>query len=154
MKKWGALVTLSLAMFMIVIDTTIINVSISAIVEDLNTTVSGIQAAISIYALVMASFILIGAKLSDIFGKKRIFVIGLIIYGVGTTITSFSTSLGMLIFGWSILEGIGSALMIPKIQVLLRGQYEGEDLAFSYGMIGAVGARRWPYRRRIFHHLL
>lgn len=140
MKKWGALVTLSLAMFIIVIDTTIMNVSISALVEDLNTTVSGVQAAISIYALVMAAFILIGAKLSDIFGKKRIFVIGLIIYGCGTTLASFSTSLGMLIIGWSIMEGIGGALMIPNIQVLLRGEYEGADLATAYGMIGAVGA--------------
>jgi len=140
MKKWGALITLSLAMFIIVIDTTIMNVSISALVEDLNTTVSGVQAAISIYALVMAAFILIGGKLSDIFGKKRIFVIGLVIYGLGTTIASFSTSLTMLIIGWSIMEGIGGALMIPNIQVLLRGEYEGADLATAYGMIGAVGA--------------
>ena len=140
MKKWGALVTLSLAMFIIVIDTTIMNVSISALIVDLNTTVSGVQSAISIYALVMAAFILIGAKLSDIFGKKRIFVIGLIVYGVGTTMASLSTSLGMLIIGWSMLEGIGGSLMIPNIQVLLRGTYQDEDLAFSYGMIGAVGA--------------
>jgi MFS family permease len=91
-------------------------VSISALVEDLNTTVAGIQAAISIYALVMAAFILIGGKLADIVGKKRIFVIGLIIYGTGTTIASFSESLGMLIFGWSFLEGIGGALMIPNIR--------------------------------------
>lgn len=86
MKKWALLAVLSLAMFIIVIDTTIMNVSISALVEDLNTTVSGIQAAISIYALVMASFMLIGGKLADIAGKKRIFIIGLGIYGMGTTI--------------------------------------------------------------------
>ena len=140
MKKWGALTALSLAMFIIVIDTTIMNVSISALVEDLNTTVSGVQAAISIYALVMAAFMLIGGKLADILGKKRIFIIGLIIYSIGTTIASFSTSLAMLIVGWSILEGLGAALMIPNIQTLLRGEYEGEDLAFSYGIISAVGA--------------
>ncbi len=140
MKKWGSLVTLSLAMFIIVIDTTIMNVSISALVEELNTTVTGVQSAISIYALVMAASILIGGKLSDIFGKKRIFVIGLVIYGLGTTIASFSSSLIMLIIGWSIMEGIGGALMIPNIQVLLRGQYKGADLATAYGMIGAVGA--------------
>jgi MFS family permease len=81
MKKWGALITLSLAMFIIVIDTTIMNVSISPLVEDLNMTVSGVQAAISIYALVMAAFILIGGKLANIVSRKRIFVIGLIIYG-------------------------------------------------------------------------
>ncbi len=83
MKKWTVLALLSGAMFIIVIDTTMMNVSISALVEDLNTTVSGIQAAISIYALVMASFMLIGGKLADIGGKKRMFVIGLCIYGVG-----------------------------------------------------------------------
>ncbi|MGD2078290.1 MAG: MFS transporter, partial [Chloroflexota bacterium] len=140
MKKWGALITLSLAMFVIVIDTTIMNVSISALVEDLNTTVSGVQAAISVYALVMAAFILIGGKLADLVGKKRIFVIGLIIYGTGTTIASFSESLALLIFGWSFLEGLGGALMIPNIQTILRSEYEGQDLAFAYGMIGAVGA--------------
>lgn len=140
MKKWGTLVTLSLAMFIIVIDTTIMNVSISALVEDLNTTVSGVQAAISIYALVMAAFILIGGKLADIFGPKRVFVTGLIVYSIGTTIASFSTSLPMLIFGWSILEGLGAALMIPNIQVLLRGAYEGEDRAFAYGIVSAVAA--------------
>ncbi len=140
MKKWGALITLALAMFIIVIDTTIMNVSISALVEDLDTTVSGIQAAISIYALVMAAFILIGGKLSDIIGKKRIFIIGLIIYGLGTRVASFSNRLARLIIGWSILEGIGGALMIPNIQVLLRGEYKGADLATAYGMIGAVGA--------------
>lgn len=140
MKKWGTLITLSLAMFIIVIDTTIMNVSISALVEDLNTTVSGVQAAISIYALVMAAFILIGGKLADIIGRKRIFVVGLIIYGAGTTIASLSQSLAMLIFGWSFLEGIGGALMIPNIQTILRGEYRDDDLAFSYGIIGAVGA--------------
>lgn len=140
MKKWGALITLSLAMFVIVIDTTIMNVSISALVEDLSTTVSGVQAAISIYALVMAAFILIGGKLADIVGKKRIFVIGLIIYGTGTTIASFSESLALLIFGWSFLEGLGGALMIPNIQTILRSEYKGQDLAFAYGIIGAVGA--------------
>ena len=85
MKKWTLLSLLSAAMFIIVIDTTIMNVSISALVEDLNTTVGGIQSAISIYALVMASFMLIGGKLADIIGKKRTFLVGLVIFGVGTS---------------------------------------------------------------------
>ncbi|MDX1413274.1 MAG: MFS transporter [Candidatus Promineifilaceae bacterium] len=140
MKRWGPLITLALAMFIIVIDTTIMNVSISALVVDLNTTVSGVQAAISIYALVMAAFMLIGGKLADIGGQKRLFIIGLIIYSIGTTIASFSSSLGMLVVGWSFLEGLGAALMIPNIQTLLRGHYEGKDLAFAYGMISAVAA--------------
>lgn len=140
MKKWGTLIALSMAMFIIVIDTTIMNVSISALIVDLNTTVSGVQAAISIYALVMAAFILIGGKLADIFGPKRVFIVGLFIYSIGTTVASFSNSLGTLILGWSILEGLGASLMIPNIQVLLRNRYEGAELALSYSIIGAVGA--------------
>lgn len=140
MKKWTVLSLLSGAMFIIVIDTTIMNVSISALVMDLNTTVSGVQSAISIYALVMASFMLIGGKLADFVGKKRIFIIGIVIFGIGTSIASFSQSLGMLIFGWSLLEGLGSALMMPNIQTLLRDKYAGKERATAYGVISAVGA--------------
>jgi MFS family permease len=140
MKSWGALITLSLAFFIIVIDTTIMNVSISVLVVDLNTTVTGIQAAISIYAMVMASLMLIGGRLSDVIGSKRTFLIGLIIYSVGTTLASLSNSLPAMVVGWSVLEGVGAALMIPTVQVLLRKQYSGADLAFSYGIISAVAA--------------
>ncbi len=139
MKTWGALITLALTLFLVVVDTTIMNVSITALVQDLNTTVSGVQAAISIYALVMAAFILIGSKLSDIFGKKRIFMLGLIFYMIGTTWASFSTNLAMLIIGWSILEGIGGALMLPNIPVLLQSNYKDGKLSFAYGIIGVVG---------------
>lgn len=140
MKKWITLITMSLAMFIIVIDTTIMNVSISALVVDLNTTVVGVQSAISIYAMVMASLMLIGSRLANILGSKRIFMIGLVIYGFGTTLASLSHSLPVMIIGWSVMEGVGAALMIPTIQVLLRKSYEGEQLAFSYGMIAAVAA--------------
>lgn len=140
MKKWTVLSLLSAAMFIMVIDTTIMNVSISALVEDLDTTVSGIQSAISIYALVMASFMLIGGKMADILGKKHVFIIGLIVYGVGTTTASLSQTLGMLIIGWSILEGLGAAMMMPHIQTLLRETYDGADRAKAYSIIGAVGA--------------
>ena len=140
MKKWITLITMSLAMFIIVIDTTIMNVSISALVVDLHTTVVGVQSAISIYAMVMASLMLIGSRLADILGSKRIFIIGLVIYGFGTTLASLSHSLPVMIIGWSMMEGIGAALMIPTIQVLLRKSYQGEQLAFSYGMIAAVAA--------------
>ncbi|NOX61107.1 MAG: MFS transporter [Chloroflexi bacterium] len=140
MKKWGTLITMALAMFIIVIDTTIMNVSISALVVDLNTTVVGVQSAISIYAMVMASLMLIGSRLSDILGTKKIFVIGLIIYSIGTTLASLAPSLSVMIVGWSVMEGVGAALMIPTIQVLLRKRYEGEDLAFAYGIVAAVAA--------------
>ncbi|TVP64397.1 MAG: MFS transporter [Leptolyngbya sp. LCM1.Bin17] len=140
MKKWILLVLLSLSMFVVVLDTTVMNVSISALVADLGTTVTGIQSAISLYALVMASFMLIGSTLADRWGKKRTFLIGIGIFGVGTFSASLSTSLTTLILGWSVLEGLGSALMVPNIQNLLRDRYRGKDLAFAYGIISAVGA--------------
>jgi MFS family permease len=140
MKKWILLVLLSLSMFVVVIDTTIMNVSISALVADLNTTVVGIQSAISLYALVMAAFMLIGSTLADRFGKRLTFLTGMVIFGVGTFTASLSQTLGMLIIGWSILEGLGSALMVPNLQNLLRDRYSGKDLAFAYGIISAVSA--------------
>ncbi|MCA9875282.1 MAG: MFS transporter [Anaerolineales bacterium] len=140
MKKWGVLILMSLSMFIIVIDTTIMNVSISALVADLNTTISGIQSAIALYALVMASFMLIGGKLADIVGKKRIFVVGLVIFGIGTTTASLSHSLTVLLIGWSVLEGIGSALMMPNIQTILRSEYAGPARATAYGVVSAVAA--------------
>ncbi len=93
MKRWGVLIVLSLSMFIIVIDTTIMNVSIAALVEDLDTTVQGIQAAISLYALVMAAFMLPAGKLSDILGKKRTFSIGVVLFGIGTFTASISQNL-------------------------------------------------------------
>ncbi|MFN2115328.1 MAG: MFS transporter, partial [Anaerolineae bacterium] len=140
MQQWGVLVILSMAVFIIVIDTTIMNVSITALVDDLSTTVSGIQAAIALYALVMASFILMGGKLADILGKRHVFLAGLVIFGVGTSIASLASSLAVLVVGWSLIEGIGSALMMPNIQTILRGEYEGENRAYAYGMISAVAA--------------
>jgi len=140
MKKWVPLGLLSAAMFIIVIDTTIMNVSISALIEDLDTTVSGVQGAISLYALVMASFILIGGKLADIIGKRRTFTLGLVIFGIGTTTASFATNLTMLIIGWSIIEGLGSALMLPNTQTLLRAEYDGKERALGYGVVSAVAA--------------
>jgi MFS family permease len=140
MKKWGTLVIVLFATFIIIIDTTIMNVSISALVEDLDTTVSGIQTAISIYALVMAAFILVGAKIGDIWGPKKTFFIGAIIFGIGTSTAAISQNLTQLIIGWSIIEGIGSALMLPNTQVLLRGKYEGKDRVLGYAMVGAMMA--------------
>lgn len=140
MNKWMSLIVLAMATFIIVIDTTIMNVSISALIVDLDTTVSGIQGAISIYALVMASFILIGGKLGDILGKKKTFLIGTVLFGIGTLTASMSSNLGALILGWSIVEGLGAALMLPNIQTLLRDEYEGKDRAFAYSIISAIGA--------------
>jgi len=138
--RWLPLATLCMSMFIIVVDTTVMNVSISALIVDLNTTVGGIQAAIALYALVMASFMLIGGKLADAIGKKRVFLIGVCVFGLGTFIASVSQSLLMLIIGWSVTEGLGAALMMPNIQNILRAEYEGKDRAFAYGIISAVAA--------------
>ncbi|MCZ6519751.1 MAG: MFS transporter [Actinobacteria bacterium] len=134
------LAVLSAAMFVYVIDTTLMNVSISALVEDLNTTVGEVQTAITLYTLTMASFMLTGGKLGDIWGSKRAFRIGLIIYAIGITITAFSQNIGMLIIGWSILEGLGSALIVPAINTLVRANYKGSKRASAYGTLFGVAA--------------
>ena len=134
------LAILSAAMFVYVIDTTIMNVAISALVEDLGTTVGGVQLAITLYTLTMAAFMLTGGKLGDIWGSKRAFRIGLVVYGVGTTITALAPTIGFIIIGWSILEGLGSALIVPAINTLVRANYEGAKRASAYGVLFGVAA--------------
>jgi len=131
---------LSAAMFIYVIDTTLMNVSISALVEDLDTNVGAVQGAITLYTLTMAAFMLTGGKLGDIWGSKRAFRIGLVIYGTGTTITAFAPTLLWVIIGWSILEGLGSALIVPAINTLVRANYEGTRRATAYGTLFGVAA--------------
>jgi len=127
-------------MFVYVIDTTLMNVSISALVEDLGTTVGEVQAAITLYTLTMAAFMLTGGKLGDIWGSKRAFRIGLVIYAIGTTITALSPSIWFVILGWSILEGLGSALIVPAINTLVRSNYEGAKRASAYGILFGIAA--------------
>jgi len=98
---WGVIVMLSAAQFVMVLDTTVMNVSISQIVADLNTTVLGLQTAVTIYALVMAAFMLVGGKLGDRWGAKRAYIIGLLIYGAGSLTTALAPNLGVLLVGWS-----------------------------------------------------
>ncbi len=140
--KQGAVVlgVLAAAMFVYVIDTTLMNVSISALVKDLNTTVGSVQVAITLYTLTMASFMLTGGKLGDIWGSKKAFQIGLIIYGIGTTITAIAPTIGFVMFGWSILEGLGSALIVPAINTLVRANFEGSKRASAYGTLFGVAA--------------
>ena len=121
-----------------VLDTTVMNVSISQVVEDLNTTVVGLQSAITIYTLVMASFMLLGGKLGDRWGAKRAFAIGLVIYGIGSFITAISQNLTTLLIGWSIIEGLGAALVIPAIAALTASTYQGKQRALAYGVLGGV----------------
>jgi MFS family permease len=140
-RRWLPLIILAAAQFVMVLDSSVMNVSISQIVDDLNTTVTGVQSAITLYTLVMAAFMLVGAKLGDIWGRDRAFGVGLGVYGLGSAITSVSPSLPVLLFGWSLIEGLGAVLVIPAIAALTAANYEGKDRALAYGLIGgAAGA--------------
>src|SRR5512132_2702974 len=123
-----------------VLDSSVMNVSISQIVADLNTTVTGVQSAITMYTLVMAAFMLVGAKLGDILGRDRAFAIGLAIYGVGSLTTALTPNLTVLLVGWSGIEGLGAVLVIPAIAALIAANYEGRDRALAYAMVGGITA--------------
>jgi EmrB/QacA subfamily drug resistance transporter len=138
MRRWLALIILAAAQFVMVLDSSVMNVSISQIVDDLDTTVTGVQTAITAYTLVMAAFMLVGAKLGDIWGRDRVFAVGLAVYGLGSLLTALSPNLYVLLFGWSLVEGLGAALVIPAIASLIAANYEGKDRAFAYGIIGGV----------------
>ncbi len=141
MRKWLPLIILASAQFIMVLDSSVMNVSISQIVEDLSTTVTGVQSAITMYTLVMAAFMLVGAKLGDILGRDRAFGLGLAVYGLGSLITALSPNLTVLLIGWSGTEGLGAVLVIPAIAALTAANYEGKERAFAYSMIGgAAGA--------------
>lgn len=136
--KWRALIVLSLAQFLMVLDQAVMNVSISQLVEDFDTTVSVIQGVITFYALTMAALMITGGKLGDRWGRKRAFVVGLVIYGAGSAVTAVSQSVPTLLLGWSVLEGIGAALVLPALVALIAGRYQGADRAVAYGIIGGV----------------
>jgi MFS family permease len=129
---------LCVAQFVMILDTTVMNVSISQVVSDLDTTVTSVQAAITLYALVMAAFMLSGAKLGDIWGRRRAFTIGIAIYGVGSLTTALSVSIGMLLVGWSMIEGLGAVLVIPAIAALVATNFEGRERAVAFATLGGI----------------
>jgi EmrB/QacA subfamily drug resistance transporter len=126
------------AQFVMVLDSSVMNVSISQIVEDLDTTIAGVQLAITAYTLVMAALMLAGAKLGDIIGRDKTFALGLAIYGAGSLTTALSPSLGVLLIGWSGVEGIGAALVMPAIVSLIAVTYSGKQRALAFGIVGGV----------------
>jgi len=138
MAKWGVLAVLATAQFLMVLDQAVMNVAISQLVEDFDTTVTTIQAVIALYALVMAGLMLTGGKLGDIFGRRRAFAVGLVIYGAGSALTAASWSVPSLVLGWSILEGIGAALVLPALFALVASNYGGSERALAYGVLGGV----------------
>ena len=140
MRKWLPLIMLASAQFVMVLDTSVMNVAISQIVEDLDTSIAGVQTAITLYTLVMAAFMLLGAKLGDILGRNRAFAIGLGIYGIGSLTTALSPNLAALLIGWSGIEGFGAVLVIPAIAALTAASYEGKERALAYALLGGVSA--------------
>ena len=140
MRKWLPLLILASAQFVMVLDSSVMNVAISQIVEDLDTTITGVQTAITLYTLVMAAFMLLGAKLGDIIGRNRAFAIGLGIYGVGSLTTALSPNLAVLLVGWSGVEGFGAVLVVPAIAALTAATYEGRERALAYALLGGVAA--------------
>ena len=138
MKNRSALIALAGAQFVMVLDQTVMGVSISQLVADFDTTVTTIQAIITLYCLVMAMLMLAGGKVGDIIGRRRAFKIGLVIYGCGSAMTALAPTVAILTLGWSILEGIGASLVLPAMVALIAGNFEGRDRKVAYAVIGGV----------------
>lgn len=136
--SWSVVAALSAAQFVMVLDSSVMNVSISTVVEDLDTTVAAMQAAITFYTLTMAALMLVGAKLGDVWGRLRAFVIGSIVYAVGSLTTALSPSIYVLFAGWSVVEGMGAVLVIPAIAALIADNYAGAQRVTAFAMIGAA----------------
>ena len=134
------LLTLATGQFLMTLDSSVMNVSISQVAEDLGTTVTGIQTAITLYTLVMATLMITGGKIGSLIGRKRAFAIGCVIYGFGTLITAFAPNLAILILGWSVLEGIGAALIMPAIVGLVASNFPPQARPRAYGLIASAGA--------------
>jgi len=140
-KGAGAvLLALCAGQFLMALDSSVMNVSIATVADDLGTTITGIQTAIVLYTLVMAMLMVTGGKIGSMIGRKRAFMLGLVIYCSGSLTTALSPNLGVLIFGWSVLEGIGAALIMPAIVALVAGNFPQGGRPRAYGLIGAAGA--------------
>lgn len=138
MKKWSLVIMLAVAQFVMVLDSTVMNVSISTVVKDLDTTVASMQTAITFYTLTMASLMLIGGKLGDLWGRKKAFLIGSAVYSVGSLITALAPNIQTLFAGWSIIEGLGAVLVIPAIAALIASEYKGKDRVIGFAVIGGI----------------
>jgi EmrB/QacA subfamily drug resistance transporter len=131
---------LAMAMFVLVVDTSLMNVSISAVVEDIGTTVSGVQSAIALEALVSAAFILIGGKVGDLIGRKRAYVLGLLGYAVGALAMTVAQGLTAILIFWAVIGGLGASLLLPSMQSLIHGNFEGTAQKKVYALVGASAA--------------
>ena len=133
-------ILLAMAMFVLVVDTSLMNVSISSVVRDLDATASGVQSAIALEALVSAAFILIGSKIGDLFGRKRAYVLGLLGYAVGALSMALSQNLLTMLICWAIVGGLGASLLLPSMQSLIHGNFEGAAQHRVYALVGAAAA--------------
>ncbi len=133
-------ILLAMAMFVLVVDTSLMNVSISAVVADLGTTVSGVQSAIALEALVSAAFILINSKVGDLIGRKRAYILGLLGYAVGALAMTVAQGLTAVIIFWAILGGLGASLLLPAMQSLIHGNFDGPARKKAYALVGAAAA--------------
>jgi MFS family permease len=134
------LVTLAAGQFLMTLDTSVMNVAIATVAEDVGTDVTGIQTAITLYTLVMATLMITGGKVGSLIGRKRAFAIGCVIYGAGSFTTAIAPSLPVLLFGWSFLEGIGAALILPAIVALVAANFGAAERPRAYGLVMAAGA--------------
>ncbi|UPW13572.1 MFS transporter [Gordonia amicalis] len=138
MRSWSVIIILAVSQFVMVLDSTVMNVSISVVAADLGTSITGMQAAITFYALTMAAFMLTGGKLGDLMGRVRAFKIGAVIYGIGSLTTALSPNLAVLMVGWSLVEGLGAVLVIPAIASLAAINYTGKARVAAFSILGAV----------------
>ncbi len=134
------LLTLASAQFLMTLDSSVMNVSIATVAKDIGTTVTGIQTAITFYTLVMASLMITGGKVGQILGRKRAFAIGCLIYGCGSLTTALAGNLAVLIVGWSVLEGVGAALIMPAIVALVASNFARDQRPRAYGLVASAGA--------------
>jgi EmrB/QacA subfamily drug resistance transporter len=136
----AVLVTLATAQFLMTLDSSVMNVSMATVASDLGTTITGIQTAITLYTLVMATLMITGGKIGTIIGRRKAFAIGCVIYGAGSFVTGASPNLPIMIFGWSFLEGTGAALILPAVVALVAGNFAPSERPRAYGLVAAAGA--------------
>lgn len=132
--------TLAAAQFLMTLDSSVMNVSIATVASDVGTSVTGIQTAITLYSLVMASLMITGGRLGAILGRRRAFSLGCVVYGAGSGLTSVAPNLPVLLVGWSFLEGVGAALIMPAVVALVASNFAQDDRPKAYGLVAASGA--------------
>ncbi len=134
------MILLAMAMFVLVVDTSLMNVSISAVIKDLDTTASAVQSAIALEALVSAAFILIMSKVGDLIGRKRAYILGLLAYAVGALAMTLAQSVTAIVIFWAIIGGLGASLLLPAMQSLIHGNFAGAAQKQAYALVGASAA--------------